>query len=292
MTLLLGAHMSIAGGVSKAVERAAAYDMTALQIFTRTARGWEAPPLTDEEADRFAARLAASTVRAVVAHASYLLNPASPDAALRRKSERGLADELTRCERLGVPWLILHPGSHRGTGAAEGARRAGRSLRRVLDDTAGYRAGILVENCAGQGDTIGDTFREVGEILGHAGDGDRLGACLDTCHAFATGYDLRDDAGWARARRELSREVGLRRVRAVHVNDSKRPLGSRVDRHEGIGLGEMGLAPFRRLLADPTLARRPLILETPKSDRDGEDLDARNLRVLRGFSAANAGPGK
>ncbi|MEN8150791.1 MAG: deoxyribonuclease IV [Planctomycetota bacterium] len=276
--LLLGAHLSIAGGVSRAVERAEPYGMTALQIFTRSARTWTCPPLADDEAERFRAALAASKVRAACAHATYLANVASPDRNARRRSERALVDELTRCERLGLPWLVLHPGSRRGT--TGGVKRAGAAIRRVLSATSGFAAGILVENCAGQGDSLGDTFTEIGAVLAGAGDGERLGMCLDTCHAFAAGYDLRTEEGFASARDEIDDRVGLVRVRVVHVNDSVRELGSRVDRHAGIGLGAMGEEPFRRLLADPVLGRLPLILETPKEGPAGEDLDARNLAIL------------
>jgi len=274
--------MSIAGGVHRAIGRASVYGMTALQIFTRSARTWTCPPLTDEEAARFREDLAASPIRAACAHATYLANVASPDRSLRRKSERALVDELTRCERLDLPWLVLHPGSRRG--ARGGVHRASAAIRRVLDATARFTAGILVENCAGQGDALGETFGEIEAILAGAGDGDRLGMCLDTCHAFAAGYDLSTEDGFAHARAGIEATVGLSRVRVVHVNDSAKPLGSRVDRHAGIGLGEMGETAFERLLADPRLGRLPLILETPKEGPDGADLDARNLAVLRGFS--------
>ncbi|MCU0727078.1 MAG: deoxyribonuclease IV [Planctomycetes bacterium] len=279
--MLAGAHMSIAGGVHRAVERAEGYGMTALQIFTRTARAWTAPPIPEEEERRFRTGLAASGVRAAVAHATYLANPASPDGNLRRRSERALVEELLRCEALTIPWLILHPGSGTGSGAAASVRRAGRVLARVLAATSGCTAGLLVENTAGQGDCLGAAFAEVGALLAAAGDVERLGACLDTCHAFAAGYDLPSAAGFVAARAELDREVGLARVRAVHVNDCVGPLGCRVDRHAGLGLGTMGLGAFRRIARDRVLGRLPLILETPKGELDGEDLDARNLRLLR-----------
>jgi deoxyribonuclease-4 len=286
----VGAHMSIAGGFHKAVDRAAAYGMTALQLFTRSARTWRSAPLAGEAVRLFRERLEESPVEVVVAHASYLVNPASPDRALRRRSERALVEEITRCERLGVPWLVLHPGSHRGTAPGAGLRRAAGVLQRVLEATSGFRAGILVENSAGQGDSLGTSFEEIASLLGRAGDGMRLGACLDTCHAFAAGYDLRTADGYGRARDALDRAVGLDRVTVVHVNDSRCPLGSRFHRHAGIGMGEMGHTAFRRLVRDPVLGRRPLILETPKGRRGGKDLDALNLAVLRGFS--QGGPGR
>jgi deoxyribonuclease-4 len=276
--------MSISGGVHRAVTRAEDLGMTALQVFTRSARTWAPPALTGDGADLFRATRAASGVRAVVAHATYLANPASPDRNLRRRSERALIDELTRCEALGIPWLILHPGSTMGSPVRGAIRRAGALLGRVLRATSGARAGILVENTAGSGHNLGATFPEVAAVLAAAGDGDRLGACLDTCHAYAAGHDLRSQSGFASVREDLDREVGLDRVRVVHVNDSRDALGSRLDRHAGIGLGELGLAPFRRLVSDPVLGRRPLILETPKGERDGENLDARNLRVLRSLA--------
>jgi deoxyribonuclease-4 len=287
--MLAGAHMSIAGGVHRAVERAAGYAMTALQLFTRTARAWTAPPLADAAAGEFRRSLDASPVRAVVAHATYLANPASPDRDLRGRSEGALVEELLRCEALGIRWLILHPGSGVGTGAAAAVRRAGGVLRRVLAATRGCAAGLLVENTAGQGDCLGATFPEVRAVLAGAGDGERLGACLDTCHAFAAGYDLSSPSGFAAARAELDREVGLARVRAVHVNDCVGPLGCRVDRHAGLGLGTMGLPSFRRVVRDPVLGRLPLLLETPKGELDGEDLDARNLRLLRSLAPSRKG---
>ena len=255
--------------------------MTALQVFTRSARTWTPPALVPEHAARFRARWAESGIRAVVAHGTYLANPASPDRKLRQRSERALIDELLRCEALGIRWLVLHPGSSMGGETRGAIRRAGGVLARVLRATAGARAGLLIENTAGSGSTLGAPFSEVGAILGAAGDGDRLGACLDTCHAFAAGYDLRSADGFAAARDDLDEQVGLGRVRVVHVNDSRGALGSRLDRHAGLGLGALGFEPFRRLVRDPVLGRLPLILETPKGERDGEDLDARNLRVLR-----------
>jgi deoxyribonuclease-4 len=282
--MLVGAHVSIAGGVHRAVGRAVEAGMTAFQIFTRSARSWRSGPLPREEAVRFVEALTASPVGAVVAHASYLVNPASPDRNLRRRSERALREELERCERLSIPWLILHPGSPVGTGRPAGIRRASALLARVLRDTRGFRAGLLVENTAGQGDSLGASFPGIGEILGRAGAGERLGACLDTCHAFAAGYDLSTASGFARTRAELDREIGLARVRVLHVNDCRGERGSRVDRHEGIGLGRIGLAGFRRIVRDPVLGARPLILETPKGALAGEDLDLRNLRILRSLA--------
>lgn len=286
--MIVGAHVSIAGGLDRAIERAAAHRMTGCQVFLRTPRAWRSRRLTDADVRRFHAARAGSEVRVVIAHAMYLINPASPDRAHRRRSERVLVDDLRRCERLGIPWLVLHPGSHGGTDAAAGVRRAGRVLGRALDATRGARAGLLVENTAGSGDTLGADFGEIAAVMAVAGGGPRLGMCLDTAHAFAAGHDLATGPGWSAARRALGRTVGLRRVRAVHVNDSASALGSRVDRHASLGVGRMGLEPFRRLVHDPTLGRLPLLLETPKAGPDGEDLDARNLELLRSLKTGPA----
>lgn len=278
----LGAHMSIAGGIACSVERALEVDATALQVFVKSARQWEAPPLDPGDADRFRAAAAAAGLGAVtVAHASYLLNPASPDRALRERSIRALGDELDRCARLGIPYLVMHPGSHVGEGEARGLDRIARALDRVL---AGRRARggdvtLLLENTAGQGSNLGHRFEHLARILDASQAPERLGVCIDTCHLLAAGYEFRDRPSYLATMRELDAAVGLARVRAFHLNDSRHPLGSRRDRHEHIGRGEVGLEAFRLLLNDRRFRDRPMLLETPKGEDGAEDRV--NLAVLR-----------
>jgi deoxyribonuclease-4 len=276
---LLGAHMSIAGGVDLAVGRAAEVGCRALQIFCKSSNQWRARPLPAEEVERFRRGVREAGLGAVVAHSSYLINLGSPDPALWKKSITALAEELERCEELGVPWLIVHPGAHMGAGIDAGIRRIARGLDEAFRKTRGLAAGVLLETAAGQGSAVGSRFEEIAAILAAAADPDRLGACLDTCHLFAAGYDLRTRAGWDDMLAQFERHVGLPRLHALHVNDSIKGCGSRVDRHEAIGDGEMGLWPFLFLMNEPALAGRPLLLETPKSDDGAED--RRNLRTLR-----------
>jgi deoxyribonuclease-4 len=271
--------MSIAGGVDLAVERAADVGCGALQIFCKSSNQWRARPLPVDEAERFRSGVRVSGLGAVVAHSSYLINLGSPDASLWRKSIAALAEELERCEGLGISWLIVHPGSHMGAGIDAGVRRIARGLDAAFRRTGGLAAGVLLETAAGQGSAVGSRFEELGAILAAAADPDRLGACLDTCHVFASGYDLRTRAGWDDTLAQFDRHVGLERLRALHVNDSVKGCGSRVDRHEAIGEGELGLWPFLFLMNEPALRGKPLLLETPKSDDGAED--RRNLRTLR-----------
>jgi len=276
---LLGAHMSIAGGVDLAVERAAEAGCRALQIFCKSSNQWKARPLPGEEVERFRRSVLEKRLGAVVAHGSYLINLASPDAVLWNKSIAALAEELERCEELGVPWLIVHPGAHLGAGIDAGIRRIASGLDAAFRRAPGLAAGVLLETAAGQGSAVGSRFEEIAAILAAAADPDRLGACLDTCHVFAAGYDLRTRAGWDDALAQFDRHIGLRRLHALHVNDSIKGCGSRVDRHEAIGDGELGLWPFLFLMNEPALRGKPLLLETPKSEDGAED--RRNLRTLR-----------
>ena len=230
----------------------------------------------------FAAARAASGIRAVLAHDCYLFNLASPDETLRRRSTRALIDELERCARLGIPYLVTHPGAHCGAGEAAGLGAAARSLGEALGACRGYPATIALENTAGQGTQIGVRFDQLARLVAETPDGDRLRVCLDTQHAFAAGYDLRSAEGYAAMVAELERTVGVERLVAFHLNDAKKGLGSRVDRHEHIGRGELGPGAFRRLLRDPRFRDLPMCLETPKTpDPDDHRDDRRNLAVLR-----------
>jgi deoxyribonuclease-4 len=272
--MLLGAHEGIAGGVSKAFARAEADGADCLQIFTRNARGWAAKPLEDGEVEAFRGE-ARRTGKPVAAHSSYLINCASAERDVCKKSWDALRDELSRCERLGIPALIFHPGSHEKE--AEGIRLVGEAMTRALDEVPG-KARLLVETTAGQGSCLGWRFEQLAAIRDAvpAKARRRTGVCVDTCHVFSAGYDIASDAGYARTMKDLDGVVGLENVRAFHLNDSKRPLGCRVDRHEHIGEGTLGLRPFRLLVNDPRFAEVPGFVETESRFKE-------NIEVLRGL---------
>ena len=270
--MLLGAHEPIAGGVSTAFARAEADGADCVQVFTRNARGWAAKPLDGEEVARFRSE-AKRTGKPVAAHSSYLINCASADPEIREKSWAALADELGRCEQLGIPALIFHPGSH--DDEKEGIALVGEAMERAVEAVPG-KARLLVETTAGQGTSLGWRFEQVG-ALREAVPGPkrrRVGVCVDTCHVFAAGYDLTGEEGYERTVGELDRSVGLEHVRAFHLNDSKKPLGCRVDRHEHIGEGAMGLAPFRLLVNDARFADVPGFVETESRFKE-------NIQALR-----------
>ena len=270
--MLLGAHEPIAGGVSTAFSRAEADGADCLQIFTRNARGWAAKPLEADEISRFKGE-ARRTKLPTAAHSSYLINCCAQDAEIRAKSWQGLADELGRCEALGIPSLIFHPGSHGEE--AEGIRLVAEAIERALSAVPG-KSRLLVETTAGQGSSLGWRFEQVAAIRDAvpAARRKRVGVCVDTCHVFAAGYDLTTEAGYERTIAELDAVVGLAHVRAFHLNDSKKPLGCRVDRHEHIGEGAMGLEPFRFLVNDARFAELPGFVETESRWKE-------NIEVLR-----------
>jgi deoxyribonuclease-4 len=275
----LGAHMSIAGGLHLALERGHALGCFAVQIFVKNQRQWAAPPLHDEDVRAFRAVRRSSRVRSVFAHASYLINLASPDPAAWQRAVSFFTDELERAEALGLACVAIHPGSHLGTGAEAGIDRVARAVAEVLRRTRGYRVRVALENTAGAGGSVGRTFGELGALVKRLGGARRVGVCLDTCHLFAAGYDIRTPAGYDAAMAECAREVGIARVLAFHLNDARAPLGSGLDRHEHIGRGYLGLPAFRLLLNDPRFTDVPKVLETPKDPEPAADL--RNLATLR-----------
>jgi deoxyribonuclease-4 len=277
--LRLGAHESIAGRLHKAFERAQSVGCDAVQIFVKSNRAWAVQLLSDEEIALFAAKAAETGITPAMGHASYLLNLAAPDAALWTKSRDTLIIELERCEALGLPGLVLHPGSHTGAGEEAGLARVAQALGEVHAATPGFHAQILLETTAGQGTNLGHRFEQLAWLIAHTPQGERLGVCLDTCHAFAAGYELRTPKGYTATMAEFERVVGLERLKALHLNDSKGGLGSRKDRHEHIGRGAIGLEGFRHVLNDPRLDGLLAFLETPKSDDLHEDRE--NLAVLR-----------
>jgi len=274
--LLIGAHVSIAGGVSLAFERALRLKAKSFQIFTKTARGWLGPPCSREERRAFR-RNARRTGLPSIAHGSYLVNLASEEPALREKSICCLVDELTRCEQLGIPYLVIHPGGHQDPRA--GLRLISAGLDEVHAQTRRFRSRIALEVTAGQGNSLGWRFEHLAEILGQTLRGDRVGVCLDTCHLHAAGYDISSAKGYDSVMRNLDRLVGLERVTSFHLNDSKKPLGCRVDRHEEIGKGTLGLAAFRRLVRDPRFRGRVAVIETPFAERD-----AKAVRLLQSMA--------
>ena len=279
-----GAHMSIAGGLHLAFDRAASVRADALQIFTRNQRQWSAPELTDEAVSLFKRAGAEMGNIPIASHASYLVNPASDKADLVKKSIDVVADELRRAERLSIPFLIIHPGSHGGQGIGSGIESFSRNLDISLELSKTERVMVLVENTAGQGTGLGSRFEEIARIIGMSRFPRRLGMCFDTSHAFGAGYELRTRNGYEETFSALDKSVGLEKLRFFHVNDSKKGLGSRVDRHWHIGKGEIGLEGFKFLVNDPRFQSHPMVLETPK----GKDLeeDRMNLKVLRSLVRA------
>lgn len=283
----LGAHVSTAGGVSTAFGRAADLGCDALQVFVKNANTWSAKPLPEAEISAFRAGHAttpgprASAPLPLVAHAGYLINLCSPKSDVHARSREALIDELGRCEALGVPGLVLHPGAHLGEGEEAGLDGVARSLDAVHAALPDARVRVLLENTAGQGTVLGSRLEQLAAVIARVDAPDRIGVCLDTCHAFAAGYDLRDDDGYRAFVDAVEATVTRARVAALHLNDSKFALGSRKDRHASIGAGELGVGAFARLLADEAWGAIPMILETPLGD-DG-DGHARDLATLRGL---------
>jgi deoxyribonuclease IV len=284
---LFGAHMSVAGGLPRAVERAVVHGCDALQIFSKNANQWRGRPLPREEIRAFRAGVKAAGVRAVVSHASYLINLATTNATLRQQSLESMGDELDRGEALGLLGVVLHPGAYTTGSEAAGLTLIAESLLELLRARRRGRTMVLLEHTAGQGTCLGATFEQLASIVEQMRGHRRVGVCLDTCHLLASGYDLCSPEGYARTFRQFGRLVGFDRLRAFHLNDSKKPLGSRVDRHEHIGQGFLGIEPFRRIVNDRRFRRLPMLLETPKGEGKAtgpiviDPLDARNLNTLR-----------
>lgn len=280
---LLGAHMSIAGGVGNAFIEGKKVDCEAIQIFTKSSRQWASKPYTKEEIEQFHINRKETGIGAVIAHDSYLLNMGSPDAALRQRSVAAFVDELERCEVLQVTNLIAHPGAHVGAGELDGIKTIAKSLDEVHRACPGYRTRITLEITAGQGSNLGYRFEQIGNMIDATKENDRLRVCFDTEHAFAAGYDLRTKEGYERTFSEFDEVIGIDRLAAFHLNDSKKEFNSRVDRHEHIGKGFIGVEAFRLLMNDRRFWGLPMCLETPK----GPDLkeDRENLELLRSLIA-------
>jgi deoxyribonuclease-4 len=275
---LLGVHVSVSGGVDTAFDRAKAINCTAFQIFTKSNRQWQAKDLEQEVIDRFCQSQTKCGLP-VICHASYLLNLATPDDAIWHKSIDALAIELMRCEQLKIPYLVLHPGGHMGSGIEAGLARVVAALDTVHDLLPGYTVKTALEITAGQGTHLGNRFEEIAAIIQQCHQSERLAVCFDTCHALVAGYEFRTPDSYAAMMAEFDRIIGLDRLKVCHMNDSQKDLGSRVDRHAHIGEGYIGLEPFGYFLNDPRLSRVPFLLETPVDDDPGDDI--RNLEALR-----------
>lgn len=280
---LFGAHLSVAGGLANAVAEATALGCQTLQLFTKNANQWAGKPLSEDDSRSFRKAVRGAKLKHVTAHDSYLINLAAPGDELYRKSIEAFTRELERAECLGLSYLVTHPGSHTGSGVEAGVQRVIAALDEVQARCGGFKVKVLVENTAGQGSSLGARFEEIAFIREGVRDPQRLGVCFDTCHAFAAGYPLDSEADYATTFEQFDELIGLSNLKLFHVNDSVKPLGSRVDRHAGIGLGEIGLNAFRQLVTDPLFGNRPMILETPKEDAVGREMDPVNLAVLRGF---------
>jgi deoxyribonuclease IV len=284
----IGAHMSVAGGLPKAVDRAVAHGCEALQIFAKNANQWRGRPLDEEEVRTFRTRLEAAGIGPAVSHASYLINLAAAAPPLRDQSIDACIDELDRAHALGLLGVVIHPGTCTSGSEEEGLHRIGDAIRRALRARPRRKTMVLLEHTAGQGRTLGHRFEHLAAIIEHVNGSPRVGVCLDTCHLVASGYDIVSEAGYRETFEHFDRLVGFDRLKVFHGNDSKKPCASRVDRHEHIGRGCLGTEPFRRLLHDPRFAHLPLLIETEKTSRStrpgdiaADPFDVMNLTLLR-----------
>src|SRR5215212_3387595 len=282
--------MSVAGGVSKAVERALVHGCEALQIFSKNASQWKGKPLDPAEVRAFRRRIDETGITPVVSHASYLINMATTFPLLREQSVAALIDELERADALGLLGVVIHPGTCTAGSEEDALRLIADAIRTAFKARPRRKTMILLEHTAGQGRTLGHRFEHLATILDHLNGSPRVGICLDTCHLVASGYDIVTESGYDDTFEALDRIVGLDRVKVFHGNDSKKPCGSRVDRHEHIGDGCLGLEPFRRLINDPRFAGLPILIETAKTSRstrpttiEADSLDVKNLSTLRGL---------
>lgn len=282
---ILGAHMSIAGGYYKAVERGAKVGCDVIQVFTKNNNQWRAKPLTDDDAVKFKNAMTETGVTHPLSHASYLINLASPKPDLRQKSIDAMVVELQRADALGIPYVVFHPGSFTTSTEEEGLDAIVGSLNKIHRETDALDSIPLLENTAGQGSNLGWKFEHLAFIIDHVKQPERVGVCIDTCHTFAAGHPLGTPKDYAATIGAMDSTFGIRKIKAFHLNDSKKEFGSRKDRHEHIGEGEMGIEPFRLLVNDKRFKKIPMYLETEKGERetDGEDYDEMNLKTLRGL---------
>ncbi|MBI5001192.1 MAG: deoxyribonuclease IV [Euryarchaeota archaeon] len=278
--MLLGAHESISGGLHNALRSGKGDGCECVQLFTKNASQWKARPLAKEDAVLFAEARGETGIDVAAAHDSYLINLGAPDEASWNKSKEAFLEEMRRAEFVGLQFLIFHPGAHKGSGEREGIERIASAIAGFLGETKGDRLVLLLETTAGQGSYLGYRFEHLADVIGQAGGGGRLGVCYDTCHTFAAGYDIRTSEGWDDVLEDFDSIVGLERLRAFHLNDSKGALGSKLDRHEQIGKGAIGLEAFRCLVNNPAFKETPGFLETPPLP-NGEDSFKKNLKLLK-----------
>jgi len=279
--MLFGAHESIAGGVFNAIERGQKATCDTIQMFNKSSNQWRAKPLSDDEIGRFFDMIKATGVTVSVSHTSYLINIASPDPALNKKSCDALQVEMERCNTLKIPNLVFHPGSHVGTGEEAGIKLIGEKVNRIFEALKDNTVTLLFETTAGQGSNLGYTFEQLARMIDLVDNKGQVGVCLDTCHVFAAGYPLTDPKEYKKTMKAFDDTIGLDRLKIIHMNDSKKEFGSKRDRHEHIGQGMIGIEAFRNIVNDKKLKKVPKILETPKGDDLAEDIE--NLKVLRGL---------
>lgn len=277
--MIFGAHESIAGGVFKAIERGKTATCDTIQMFNKSNSQWRAKKLNNDEIDKFFKIQEDTGVTAACSHSSYLINMASPVAELNEKSYNALKEEMERCELLKIPGLVFHPGSHVGSGEEAGLNAIIKNINKMFENLKDNNVLLLLETTAGQGTNLGYTFEQLGYIIDGVEDKNRVGVCLDTCHIFSAGYPISDPKDYKKTMKQFNDIIGLDKLKIIHMNDSKKEFGSKKDRHEHIGKGEIGLEAFRNFVNDSRLKKVPMILETPK-DETLED-DIKNLKVLR-----------
>lgn len=274
---LLGAHMPTAGGIHKSLIAGKEIGCSAVQLFTGSPRQWHHPPLDPEVAEQFRRTRDEHGIAFTVAHDSYLINLAAPDPDILDRSLKAFRRELDRAEALGIPWVVTHMGAHLDTGEDRGIEALCESLTAILRETEGMQTGIALETTAGQGTGLGYTFEQIARVVEGCASDARLGVCLDTCHIFVAGYDIRDEESYTRTFESFGATIGFDRLHVIHANDARKGLGSRVDRHAHIGEGEIGIEAFRLLLTDPRMAHVPVVVETP----DAETMHAVNVAKLQ-----------
>jgi deoxyribonuclease-4 len=285
--MLFGAHQSIAGGVYNALHRGKQATCDTIQIFNKSNNQWRAKKLESNDVDLYFEAIDETGVKVACSHTSYLINIASPDDALWEKSRISLTEEMQRCNLLKVPALVMHPGSHVGSGEETGLNRVADALNRMFDELGNNTVVMALEATAGQGTNLGYKFEQLAYIIDRVEDKDHMGVCLDSCHIFAAGYPLIEPKDYDKTIKSFDKIVGLDRLQVFHINDSKKEFGSKRDRHEHIGQGFIGLEGFRNIVNDAKLENVPLILETPKEDDLAEDVE--NLRILRSLIKKPAG---
>ena len=277
--MLFGAHESISGGVFNAIERGQTATCDTIQMFNKSNSQWRAKKIEQAELDKYFQMIEETGVTVATSHSSYLINIASPDKELNEKSYKSLKEEIERCGMLKIPNLVMHPGSHVGTGEDGGIKRIVKNLSRLFKELKNNNVWLLLETTAGQGSHLGYTFEQIAEMIDGVKDQDHIGVCMDTCHIFAAGYPLSDSKEYKQTTKKFDDIIGLDKLRIIHMNDSKKEFGSRRDRHEHIGKGHIGIEAFRNIVNDKRLEKIPMILETPKEEELKEDIE--NLKVLR-----------